>query len=276
MADENASPSGRMACAMTPSSRARAGSERNSRARAVAGRGVGAPNRAMSRAPGQVHDRAEDVGSEVVEPPGRAGQQGAPHPAVAGVQPGRRLLDRAVQQRSRPLRQRVRAVDLGGGPAQAVLLEPVQGRGADGHGMEAGAVVDEQPQPHRVARRGATADLVGGLEDGDVDAVARQGQAGSEPVGPAADHDGCGHGATRSLSGSGPRWASPRGRRRSGLVQARRQDTVSGMGPLGSQGCSLTASRTSHDPRSMTPRAASMTWYCCVFLWMGWTRPRPR
>ena len=46
------------------------------------------------------------------------------------------------------------------------------------------------------------------------------------------------------------------------------QVTSSGIGPLGSQGCSATQSGTLQEPRSTTPRAASMTLYCWA-LWIG-------
>src|SRR5690348_12379628 len=48
------------------------------------------------------------------------------------------------------------------------------------------------------------------------------------------------------------------------------QVTVSGIGPFGSHGCSLTQSRTSQVPRSTMPIAASMIIQSCVFLWIGW------
>ena len=41
---------------------------------------------------------------------------------------------------------------------------------------------------------------------------------------------------------------------------AQRPVTLVGMGPLGSQGCSVTASATFQVPRSITPSAASISW----------------
>ena len=69
------------------------------------------------------------------------------------------------------------------------------------------------------------------------------GSLGSAPVGPAADHH-------RSDHATAPNRPSVAGR-----VHA----TCNGIGPLGSHGCSATASATFQVPRSITPSAASMT-----------------
>ncbi len=84
----------------------------------------------------------------------------------------------------------------------------------------------------------AAADLVGGFQDGHRNALGGQADSGGEPVGPAPHHH-CGTHAS-----------------------ARRSDqlTLVGIGPLGSQGCSATASATFQVPRSITPSAASISW----------------
>jgi len=71
----------------------------------------------------------------------------------------------------------------------------------------------------------------------------REGDGGGEPIGPAANHKRSGH-ATAPNQGS---------------VAGRVHVTCNGIGPLGSQGCSATASVTFQVPRSVTPSAASMT-----------------
>ena len=113
--------------------------------------------------------------------------------------------------------------------------------------MNRRAVVVQQAGHDRLAGAGAPADLVGGLEHGHLHAGLGQGDRGGEPVGPGAD-DGRGAHATAGY------W---RFRRRA--WPASDQVTWVGIGPLGSHGCSLTASATFQVPRSITPRAASMT-----------------
>ena len=54
--------------------------------------------------------------------------------------------------------------------------------------MDRRAVVVQQAGQHGFAAAGATADLVGGLEHGDLHAFGGQGEGGGEPVGPAAHH----------------------------------------------------------------------------------------
>ena len=69
---------------------------------------------------------------------------------------------------------------------------------------------------------------------------------GGQAVGPGADDDRRAH-ATAGYGGVGSR------------LPASDHVTWVGIGPLGSHGCSLTASDTFQVPRSITPRAASMT-----------------
>ena len=51
-------------------------------------------------------------------------------------------------------------------------------------------MVVQQAGEDGFAAAGATADLVGGLEDGDRNTFGGQGYGGGEPVGPAAHHHG--------------------------------------------------------------------------------------
>ena len=101
----------------------------------------------------------------------------------------------------------------------------------------------QQAGQDRLARASAAADLVGRFQHRHLHPLFREGDGGSEPVWPAANHNGSGH-ATAPNRGS---------------VAGRVHVTCSGIGPLGSQGCSATASATFQVPRSITPSAASMT-----------------
>jgi Type I GTP cyclohydrolase folE2 len=89
----------------------------------------------------------------------------------------------------------------------------------------------------------AAADLIGRFQHRHLHTLFREGDGGSEPVGPAASHKRSGH-ATAPNRGS---------------VEGRVHVTCNGIGPLGSQGCSATASVTFQVPHSVTPSAASMT-----------------
>ena len=109
--------------------------------------------------------------------------------------------------------------------------------------MDRRAVVVQQAGHDRLAGARAAADLVGGLQHGHLHAGLGEGDRGGEPVGSGANHDRIGH-ATASNRPS---------------VVGRVHVTCGGIGPLGSHGCSLTASVTFQVPRSITPSAASMT-----------------
>ena len=117
--------------------------------------------------------------------------------------------------------------------------------------MHGRAVVVKQAREDRLDGAGSAADLVGGLQDRDVDSRPGQDRGGGEPV-RAAAHDGCGaHGVLDPFLAPGqagiPAAASPSGRGSAaapGSCWARVQVTVSGIGPFGSQGCSRTASAT--------------------------------
>ena len=139
----------------------------------------------------------------------------------------------------------MRAIDFGPSPLQAVSLqtETVEEGGSDGHGVKRRAVVVQKAGHDGLARASAAADLVGRLQHRDLRTLFCEGDGGSEPVGPAPDHH-------RSCHATAPNRGSAAGR-----VHV----TCNGIGPLGSQGCSATASVTFQVPRSITPSAASMT-----------------
>jgi hypothetical protein len=112
--------------------------------------------------------------------------------------------------------------------------------------MDRRAVVVQQAWDDRLTSASAPADLLGGLQHGHIHAGLGEGDRGGQAVGPGADDDRRAH-ATAGYGGVGSR------------MPASDQVTLVGIGPLGSHGCSLTASDTFQVPRSITPRAASMT-----------------
>ena len=112
--------------------------------------------------------------------------------------------------------------------------------------MDRRAVVVQQAWKNRLAGAGAPADLVGGFQHGHIHAGLGEGDRGGQAVGPGADDGRRAH-ATAGYGGVGSR------------LPASDHVTWVGIGPLGSHGCSLTASDTFQVPRSITPRAASMT-----------------
>src|SRR5271166_3552764 len=81
-------------------------------------------------------------------------------------------------------------VDLWPAPRQSVPLqvEAAEELRADGHRVDRGAVVVQQAGDDRLAAAGTTADLVGGLEHGDLYTLGGQSDGGGEPVGPAPHH----------------------------------------------------------------------------------------
>ncbi len=112
---------------------------------------------------------------------------------------------------------------------------------------------DGSPSSGRASGRGRSprwcgcpTDLVGGLQDGHPQTSLGEGDRGREAVWSGADDDRGAH-ATAVGAVFGVRLA------------ASDQVTSVGIGPLGSHGCSATASATFQVPRSITPSAASMT-----------------
>ncbi len=134
--------------------------------------------------------RAHDVLAERVESRRRIAERALPPRSVA-TEAGRGLLHRAVQHASAAAVERVHAVDLRPAPGEAVAVqvEFAEERRADGHRMDRRAVVVQQAGKDGLAAAGASADLVGRLEDGDLHALGRQRYGGGEPVGPAPYHD---------------------------------------------------------------------------------------
>ena len=145
----------------------------------------------------------------------------------------------------------------GQAPRQAVAIEaePRQELRADGHRVDRRAVVVQQAGNDRLAGAGAAADLVGGFQDGDLDAGLGKGDRGGQAVRP-GPHDNCG--ASRQRPVIVILLAADHRRASRDLAESDQVTSV-GIGPLGSHGCSLTASVTFHVPRSITPSAASMT-----------------
>src|SRR5262245_8968060 len=121
--------------------------------------------------------------------------------------------------------------------------------------MNRRAMVVHEPGEDGLAAARATADFVSGLQHRDLHPLLGECDGGGESIGPTAHHGRCAH-ATAPCP-------------RSCFASAADQVTWIGIGPLGSHGCSLTASATFQVPRSITPSAASMTWYFCTLLAQG-------
>ena len=143
---------------------------------------------------GHVHDRAEQIVAEIVEMLGQITEHRPPAQSVS-AQSRRRGTDRPEQQSGVAGIERVRAVGVGPLPHQPVPLETDlrPERRSHAQRMEGRTVVVDDARDRQFARPGPTTDDLGRLQDLHVDTVARQVQSGGEPVGPAADHDSCGH-----------------------------------------------------------------------------------
>lgn len=118
-----------------------------------------------------------------------------------------RLLHRPVQDPGLAGVQRMHAVDVRQAPGEPVSAEveaPQEGR-ADRHGVGGGAVVVQEARG-QFTGAGAAADRVGGLQDGDLDALPGQEHGGCETVRTAAHHDGRSH----TSPASPRRWAPVR------------------------------------------------------------------
>ena len=193
------------------------------------------------RVPRHPEQRAHDVLGQLVEPARRSTEQQLP-PRPVDPEPVGRGLDRSVERPGGAVVERVDAIDLGPSPLQAIAVQPevLDEPGPGRHHVDGGAIVEHQTREDVLAGANAAADPVGGLQHRDVDPLGGQGDGGGEPVGPGADHNRGTH-----------CWRTP----------ARCQVTLSGIGPLGSHGCSSTRSFTFQVPRSITPRAASITLY---------------
>lgn len=136
--------------------------------------------------------------------------------------------------------------------------------------MKTGTVIDEQIDGgERPVATGAAADLALRLQHGDVYAVACQSKCSGKPVRAAAHYR---RGSRHDVDSPAPAVADDvSGAECRAVVESarRRHVTDMGMGPSGSHGWADTASSTFHVPVSITPRAASMSLYDCVFRWMG-------
>ena len=254
IADDIGAENGRNACAATPAHSACAAGRVKRAFSSAAGSPEYSPKRAISkRVVRHAQHRAHEVGGDVAEARGERAEQRPPRLAVV-AQAGGRPLDRAVGRGSRAAVERVRVLDLRPAPRQPVLLEvePPRERRVECQRVCRRALVMDEARQRQLAAACPSAEAVGRLEHGHVDALGRQGQRGGEPVGPAADDHRGAHAVTSAFSAACGVWLT---RSYPGL----RYVTAVGIGPFGSHGCSLTASLTAQLPRSTTPTAASMT-----------------
>ena len=207
------------------------------------------------RVAGRPQQRLHNVVGQLVVPGRGAAEGQAPAGSVA-AQPGRGLLDRPVQQASLTGVERVRAVDLRPAPGQSVLVQPRPFRNG-----EPTAIGWKAEQWSSCSRPGSSDSPERAPPPGSSAAsstVTRtpsraRATAAASPLGPPPTTRRGGH-ATTSFPSC---WSLTACR-----APARDQVTFSGIGPLGSHGCSATRSFTCQVPRSMTPSAASMTLYC--------------
>ena len=154
---------------------------------------------------GHVQHRAHEVGGDVIEPLGERAEHRLPAPPVSS-QAGRSLLHRAVGRGPGIAVERVGVLNLGPAPRQPVAteVEAAAERRVDGQQMSGRALVVQQPGEGQLARAGSAAQRVGRLEHRDLDAFGSEHQGGSEPIGPAADHDCSGHAANASSATASP------------------------------------------------------------------------
>ena len=152
----------------------------------------------------------------------RLAEQPAP-PGTVGAQPVGGGLDRAVQHARAAAVERVDAVDFREPPGQAVTIEaePGQELRADGHRVDRRAVVVQQAGNDRLAGARATADFVGGFQDGDLEAGLGEGDRGGQAVRPGPHDDRVSSClASRSLRSSLVPRCDPHSRSASGAAHA--------------------------------------------------------
>ena len=151
----------------------------------------------LERVLGHVQHRSHEIGGDVVEALSERSEHRLPPPAVRS-EPVRGRLDRLVGRGAGAAVERVRVLNLWPAPRQPVRAE-VEATGkcrVDGQRVSGRALVVKQAGKGQLAGAGAASQRVGRLQHGHVDALGRQGEGGSEPVGPAADHDCAGHAVT--------------------------------------------------------------------------------
>ncbi len=146
------------------------------------------------RMAGQVSDRTEHLGGDVVEAIGDGAEQFRPRPAV-GPQPAGRLFEGPHEHGRDRVVERVRQIDFGVTP-----FEPVRGEveGAEEgrrhpHRVDCRAVVVQQARGQSLGGAGAAPDRVGGLVDGDPHPAQRERHRRGQSVGAGADDDSLGH-----------------------------------------------------------------------------------
>ena len=113
-----------------------------------------------------------------------------PAPAVS-AQAGGGVRHRPLGRRAPAAVERVGVLHLGPAPAQSVRAEVKlpRERGVERQRVRGRALVVNQARERQLARASASAEGVGRLKDGHLHAGVGEGEGGSEPVGPAADHD---------------------------------------------------------------------------------------
>lgn len=196
-----------------------------------------------------VHDRLEDLPSQVVEVAHRGIEHSVPAPSV-NAQRGVGEGSIPGGEAGTPVIERVCEVDLGPRPPQTVALQAERaevGR-SDAGRMECCTVVMQYARKRQLAGPGPTAELGLRLEHEHLHAGRGQPDGGGQPVGTAPHHD-CARHETASLP-----VVKVACRRNPSAVQF----TCNGIGPLGNHGCSRTQSRTSQLPRSTTPALPSV------------------
>ena len=178
-------------CAAAPAKRARASSVRHSRATHDAGGpATQTEHPELQDVLGDAQHRAQEVLGDVGEVRcQRAEDLRPPRPVIEQMPCGRGdvLPDRCPAAAV----QRVGELDVRSGPAQTVLRQ-VDGPGeciVDRERMEPRAFVVEQSGDGELRGSRATAHLVSGFQNSDVDPVPGEGHGGGETVGSASDHD---------------------------------------------------------------------------------------
>ena len=223
-------------------------SVRNSLASADAA-APGSPKRASaSGCSGHVQHGPHEVLGERVEVRRRAGRTAAA--TAARRRRGRRRSPRASAAARRRCRRRADGRNRSRASATPGRSAPDRAplRKADPTAIGCNAEQSSCSRPGTVSSldAGAAADLVGRLEHRDLHALLREARPRQR--------------ARWARCRRRPQWSSPPPAESAGRPPCRGVHvTCNGIGPLGSQGCSATASVTFQLPRSMTPRAASMT-----------------
>ena len=141
-----------------------------------------------------VQHRLEEVLGDPVEPVDQRPEQPSPRAAV-DAEPVGRVVHGAVRRGAPPPVQRMAVLHLGPPPGQAMcgqVHRPAE-RGVHGQGVEAAALVVQQPGHRQLAAADPAADRVGGFQHPDRHAGGRQRDGGSQAVRPAAHHHCVGH-----------------------------------------------------------------------------------